>query len=372
MDLLNINKILIIRLDEIGDVVMTSPLLRELRRKYPKANITLVVKPQLYNVVEFCPYVDEILVYKRDSKDAKKLDFFLQIYKTFVFSKKYLRKDIYDLAIVPRWDIDGYFASYLAYFSGAKRRIAYSENVNELKKIANQGYDGFFTEVIDDRTLKHEVERNLYFIEYLNGSVQNTNLEVWIDENDKKWVEEFLKNEKLDTTKILIAVFPSAGYRSKEWDVNKFVELINLLNGREKIKFVLLGDKKNTEKIGDIITKQCHDNIINYIGKTTIRQTIALLRRTDFYLGGDTGPMHLSVACGLKGVAIFSHAKDGDVNAISPERFGPWQNDMVVLRPERSLEGCSIECQKAYAHCINQITVDEVYKAFENILKGNS
>lgn len=51
---ISVNNILIIRLDEIGDVVMTTPFIRELKRNFPKANITLIVKPQIYNLVELC------------------------------------------------------------------------------------------------------------------------------------------------------------------------------------------------------------------------------------------------------------------------------------------------------------------------------
>ena len=79
-----INKILIIRLDEIGDVVMTTPFIRELRRNFPKANITLIVKSQTFNLIELCPYVDEILTFNRYSG---RFSFFINIFKAHSFSK---------------------------------------------------------------------------------------------------------------------------------------------------------------------------------------------------------------------------------------------------------------------------------------------
>ena len=60
-----VDSILVIRLDEIGDMVMLSPFLRELRRNNPRAHITLVVKPEVYNLVERCPYVNEVLSFSR-------------------------------------------------------------------------------------------------------------------------------------------------------------------------------------------------------------------------------------------------------------------------------------------------------------------
>ena len=155
-----INKI-IIRLDEIGDVIMTIPFIRELRRNFPNAEITLIVKPQTYNLVELCPYVDKVLIF---NKFFGKFAFFVNIIKSYNFSKNFLIKKNFDLVIVPRYDVDIYCASYLAFFSRAKIRVAYSEYVTSMKKTENKGYNRFFTHIIDDSCYLHEVERNLNII----------------------------------------------------------------------------------------------------------------------------------------------------------------------------------------------------------------
>ena len=118
-----VKKILIVRLDEIGDMVLTTPFLRELRRNYPKAEITLVVKPAVYNLVELCPYVDII---KKFSKVNGRWAVFqnINLAKKFVYNE--LEQD-YDLAIVPRFDSDlDYMAGAIAFYTGASRRIGYA------------------------------------------------------------------------------------------------------------------------------------------------------------------------------------------------------------------------------------------------------
>jgi ADP-heptose:LPS heptosyltransferase len=358
------NNILLIRLDEIGDVVMMSPLLRELRRNYPIAKITLVVKPQVYNLVELCPYVDEVLIYK---KVNYKFGFIWNIIKAFCFSMRYLWQRQYDLAIVPRWDDDRYFASWIAFFSGAKQRVGYSEKVNSLKMISNYGYDGFFTGLLNEVFLKHEVERNLAFIEYLGGKIENKGLEVWTNEDDKVFATERLqkKEERFDC--IRIAVFLSAGGKRKEWDVANFVLVLNRLKkSQHSVEIILLGAGENTEYYGEIVMNQCKD-VNSLIGKTTLRQTIEILKGCQYYFGGDTGPMHLAAACKLDGLVLFLNRIEWRIDGLdTPERFGPWQSTLKVVQPQQPLVGCSYGCQKNYAHCINQITVDEVYKVLEN------
>lgn len=108
--------ILLIRLDEIGDVVLMTPLLREMRSNYPEADITLIVKPQVYNLVELCPYVNKVMTFDRYEG---RFSFILNIIKAFRYAKVFLWKEKYDLVIVPRWDTDYYGASFLAFFQVA-------------------------------------------------------------------------------------------------------------------------------------------------------------------------------------------------------------------------------------------------------------
>lgn len=358
------SKILIIRLDEIGDVVMTTPFIRELRRNFPKAKITLIVKPQIYNLVELCPYVDKILTFNRYSG---RFGFLVNIFKAYSFSKKFLQKEKFDLCIIPRWDTDVYGASYLAYFSKAKRRIAYSECVSPIKSIENKGFDGFFTDVITKTEHLHEVERNLDFIKFLDGKVFNNALELWVDKDDYKITRNIFSKVSIN-----IVFCASAGNKRREWGISKYCEVLNLLNKKFDFKLIVLGDIKNTSEVLRNLKAKYTGEVIDLVGKTTLRETVALMQDADVFIGGDTGPMHIAAACKIDGIVVSCHPKNGNINhGNSPKRFGPWQSPLVVLQPEHGLDDCRDGCNKDYAHCINQITVEEVYRELEKILEKN-
>jgi heptosyltransferase-2 len=106
------HNILLIRLDLIGDLILTWPFLRELRRNAPTAWITLVVAEGTEDVVELCPYVNEILTY--DTRVARRLSRFQRQYRAIAVALRSFRHRDYDLAIVPRLFADTFHSPYLA------------------------------------------------------------------------------------------------------------------------------------------------------------------------------------------------------------------------------------------------------------------
>ncbi len=366
-----ISNILVIRLDEIGDLVLMSPFLRELRSNYPKATITLVVKTETYNLVELCPYVNKVLTFP---KQKGKWRFFKIIFETFRFTCYNLRKTYFDLAIVPRWDTDeGYGAGWIALFSRAARRIGYSEHVYAKKERLDYCFDRLYTEVIDRREFKHEVERNLEVLRYLGCRIENAHLEVWTDSKDKdyaiRWFNECLPERR---EKIVIALFLSAGSQLKEWGVSNFAAVLKNLCKKYPLHVVMLGDRANTEQYGECFLREFGtDGVSNLIGKTSLRETIEILKGCDLYFGGDTGPMHLAAACNMDGVALFFLPK-GVYKTIDgifpPERFGPWNSKMLVLQPVASGGNENFE------HSIPSISLEAVQTSLEEVcerkLKG--
>lgn len=337
-----LHHILVIRLDEIGDVVLTTPFLRELRNNYPTSRITLLVKPVIYNLVEFCPYVDDVLVFSKPT--GRGFDFKI-ILAALQFARQHLWRARYDIAIVPRWDTDtGYGAGWIAFFSRAVRRIGYSEHVYVGKEVSDRGFDRLYTDVIVRREIKHEVERNLDILRYLGGKIESAHLEVWTGPKDKKYASQWFDTYLPERNKpIVIALFLSAGSKQKEWGVGNYAAVLKRLRGRYPLHVVLLGDRKNTEQYGTRFLQEYGEGgVSNLIGKTSLRETIEILKGCDLYFGGDTGPMHLAAACKMLGVALFFMPK-GVGKTIGgifpPERFGPWDSNLVILQPDAFGDG---------------------------------
>lgn len=352
-----LHRIVVIRLDEIGDMVMMSPFMRELRRNYPRAHITLVVKPEVYNLVERCPYVNEVLSF---SRKVGRCSFYRNLWHSFVFSYRYLKKRHYDLALVPRFDADaGYGAGMLAFLSGAKRRVGYSERVLPHKMISDKGYDGFYTDVVlpEATVVFHEVERNLHMLRHIGGAVADDSLELWFDDTDKARVLDWLSSLETEELKIVLSV--ASGSPRREWPIENFIELIKVLLPEEKTYWILVGAGKRAVDSARQIEQE-YPFVINLVNKTSLRETAAAISDCDIYLGGDSGLMHIAAALGKSGVVISCHPIGADEDhANSPKRFGPWKSPMRIIRP-KALIGCEHGCNQESAHCIRGINVESV------------
>ncbi len=223
-----VNRILVIRTDLIGDMVLTTPFLRELRRNYTNAEITLVVAPAVYNLVELCPYVDRILTFR---KIEGSIGYFLSFFKARKFVNEQLSDRIFDLAISPRWPNDSFcHAGIIMFLANTRRRITYSEHSYPEKELLDKGYDYFFTDFVPLRSkISHAVERALDVLQFLNTPSKSDELELWTDDRDKKYAEQLLQV----SSHRRIVIVPSASLPFKEWDIKNIINLI------KKNKFIL-------------------------------------------------------------------------------------------------------------------------------------
>ena len=353
------SSILVVRLDEIGDMVMLTPFLRELHRWNSLAQITLVVKPGMQELFQYCPYVN---VVKEFHSYSGKMSIF-NACRAYWFCKHHLSAE-YDLVIVPRWDSDAWYgAGYVAMCSRGKKRIAYSSCVNKSKNLSDDGFDLFYTDTLKETWHVHEVERNLDILRYLGADIQSDELELW--ERKRKNIN-FFERTCPRRNKIRLIVFLSCGAPKKEWKVKNYVQTIGNVSKYYDVEVILGGAgrraKHNAEEF-----KRYYPNTIDLVDQTSLAETVALIKACDCYLGGDTGPTHMAAACGVPGVALYLGiygVSRGDLE--TPERFGPWKSRLIVIQPEYLSPGCEKGCIKGYSHCINNITVESVS---ENLLR---
>ncbi len=361
IDLAEIKQVLVVRLDEIGDVVMTTPFLRELRRNLPDAWITLVVKPQVYNLVEFCPYVNELLTYDWGTKG--RFASLRRHWRALKLAWRCLWRRRFDLAILPRWDVDDYHATFVAYFSGAPWRVGYSENVVAHKKRHNSGFDRLLTHPLQNSIIKHEVEHNLDVIRFLGGEVQDDRLELWLREEDEIFAEKLLRTHGRGFNDLLISLAPGANASKRRWPLSRFAELGSGFRDSYRARILVVGGP-GEETLGRELQQELGDAVINTVGQTTLRQTVALLKRCRLFVGNDAGPMHIAAALGVPVVELSCHPKSGvPWSANSPLRFGPWGVSHTVLQPLTIRPPCVEECVVNHPCCILGITVEQVKQA---------
>ena len=363
--------ILILRPDGIGDVVMTGPVLRELRRAAPLASITLVVSPRSVNFVETCPYVDKVLTVEIPPPRAAAQTWWRPLSRraaAISIVRRHLYRERYDLALVPRWGVDNHEASVLAYLSGATRRVAYSEHVSPHREKRNRGYDRYFTILVHDRSVKHEVERNLHLLSALHVEASDHELEAWPSKEDAEFADSAMA---FSAGSPAVAVGPGAGSRRRAWPVERFIEVGQWVIDHGGSLVVLGG--AGEDPLGHEVRRSLGSRVLDLTNKATIRESTAVLKRCEMFCGNDAGPMHLAAAAGIPVVEVSCHPRAGDaLHANSPTRFGPWGVPHRVVQPDRAEPGCDAGCVQSDPHCILNVSVDSVMRAMDSLLKEAS
>jgi ADP-heptose:LPS heptosyltransferase len=356
--------ILVVRLDTIGDLVLMSPFLRQLRRLNTNAWITLVVDPRFFNLVEICPLVNEVLTFDPRRRFGK-----LELHiRALRLASRYLWQRQFELALLPRWDTDHFHSAFVAYFSGALCRVGYSENVTPLKKQYDRGLDILFTRTVDDRTSKHDTERNLDLLRQVGGTVMDDRLELWLSDEDRDGARIALTSAGVKGKDLLVGIAPGAGHPKRLWPLCRFVDLGRFLQQEWGARLLIIGGPEDRKR-----ALQLQENLgtaaVSFAGEMTLRQTGALLEHVPLVVANDSGPMHLAAAAGAAVVEISCHPASGDsLHVNSPVRFHPWVEEYAVLQPPRAAEPCIGSCEWHEAHCILGISVEAVREAARTLL----
>lgn len=361
------SRILVLRLDDIGDFVLTSPLLRAMRNGFPSAHISLLINSRVADLARECPYVNEIIEVDVARAPAP-IDQLVTLVRAKEFAKRELADKGFQCALIPRPDIDNAGALAMAYYAGIPVRIGYSEWVLPLKHTKNRGYDRFLTHPIGSLQGSHEVEWLLNIGEIVGADVRDDRLELWPPHASRQAVRAVLSTAR-HKDKPLIALAPGASLDRRRWPVASFAALANMLIERRAARIIVVGAAGDAESGERIKSGAGAGDVINAAGRLSLNETASLLGECQLFIGNDSGPMHMAAAMGVPCVEISCHPKDGGrLAANSPTRFAPWGVRNVVMQPQHASTPCSGSCSKNYAHCIMQVTIDEVFMAAEELL----
>ncbi len=361
----DIRNIVVVRLDDIGDNILMSGFLRELRRGFPTSRITLVVNETVYNLVEHCPYVNEILptatamnvIYSQWLRHIKKF-----------CAENFWPKDI-DLCLMPRWDLEIQGGDIVGYLTGARLRAAYSEKVWKAKIEKREGFDKLLTKIVFHSPFaNHEVERNFFFLEEIGVPVVRRNMELWLTKNDYRQAEHLL-NQHDAAGKILIAVTVGGSHPSKAYPKEQFLTALSEIY-EQQLLFVFLGDEKDAANAGWLTERLPAGAAINLCGQTTVREACAVINFCSMYIGGDTGLKHAAAAQGKPVVEINREARDKYfVLPASARCFAAWQVPSVICQPEHPIGNClnTTMCMADEAHCIREVKPQAIVDGYRRL-----
>ena len=375
--------ILIIHDAGVGDFILMSAAIREIRRLYPMAHITMVIYPRALNLAEFCPYVDELI------PNARQCNWF-----DFVDNYKW-NTNFVEILLQRNFDIAYAFTHYdttpmLAYMSGAKERISYKFTEKDTVFGAAPCYlfSSLMTlEVPQQLYGIHTVDNALGFLDYsLHASVMNREIEVWYTPLDVTVAKELLEEYR---NKKLYAVCMGGSSNFKCWSPENYAILIELiLNAETDSFFIILGGGDNDIKLSEIVYqklagKGLDERILDLTNKTTYRQSAAVLKLCDYYIGTDTSAMHIAAALKVPVLVPFCFPADiQTTNESTIKMFYPYHVPSVIVQPKHALPECkdskdSYGCKiRNRPHCITQIKPETMFTAFkllkEQIAKGST
>lgn len=367
-DIRSCNSVLLICADSIGDEVINIPFIRELRNNLrPKAKITIVVQPSVAQFMKHCPYVDKILIY--DAKLNSGYDVEESSVKSKLYAEKNLQSEDYDVVILHGWFSVHLEYFFLAIFSSAKIRIGFSEHNMPHKEYCNMGYDQFFSLAIKSTSVMNEVERDIKMLSAIGGKVYSNELEFWTENKDIDFAKFFFRSNKCERCRV-IAVVPTAADGARMWPREKYAMLIKrILVVYGDVTCLLLGGNDSTKVCKDITDYVNSSRIIDLSGKTSLCEVAEIFKRCFLYVGCDTGLLHIAAAVKLRTVQIICHSEEGNpLEYPSLERYRAWGNESYFVRPKKALPGCGATCYMRRPHCIEQISVDDVFGVVNDVL----
>ena len=235
--------------------------------------------------------------------------------------------------------------------------LAYTE---ELDKVVTC-FEPFFTKIVKHMNAEHEAKRDLSLISAFGGNIKNDVMELWTNLETDDYAHSLLTNER-NQTYIAIGLVGSNPVRS--WPALKYNELFRKVKAcRPNVKFILCGGSDAKEAAATALIGN-ENACIDITTKTNLSQVVSLIRQCNFYIGADTGLMHVASACG-KPVIMLSHSLPDSppTYGSSPIRTGPWRVPNVVFRPPHALGNCRYVCSERHPHCISLIEVDDVFKS---------
>lgn len=330
----------------LGDAVMATPVLQDLRTHFKQAKITVMAQSSVAPLLKNDPHLDEIYSFKRPSGWIHR-QHHIEIIEV-------LQRGEYDLGVL----LTNSFSSAWWFWRGSvKNRIGFSGNLRNL--LLNQ-----VVSPPPKIETQHQIITYKMLLEPLGISVSDTQPKLYISEEERNHASDLISELGADPrTQTLIGINPGAAYGSaKCWLPERYQAVTNRLLENPHVFILYFGDAAGTPLVTEICKGLPCNRVANLAGKTSIRSLMALINACSVFLTNDSGPMHIAAALRVPLLALFGSTSD--------VKTGPSYGVGNVLHKH-------VECSPCYKRkcpidfrCMTRITVDEVYNQIQNLLKN--
>lgn len=332
-------RILITKFGAAGDLVLAVPSFRMIRKRYPKAKISLVVDSNLALIVENCPYLDEIITFNRSQKSQQ----WVRLMKL----AKRLRESGFDLSI----DLQNNAKTHaLCFLSRIPHRVGYA-----------RGLSGMLLShpVREPKGVLAPVEHQFELLKRIGVNHFEDEMELWPGEEPEKKVAALLEGAGVEPEERLVglAVGSSQNWHTKRWPIENFTALAGRIIQELRCRVVLIGGQDESGLAAHFQEHIASGKVINLIGKTSLPDLGSLIKRFAVLVSGDSAPIHLAAAFKTKLVALFGPTE--------PKRHLPPGNDHAVLVRRMPCQPCYRgTCHNAIQlDCLKKIRVEDVFAA---------
>ena len=335
----NMNEnILLIRLSSLGDIVLTSPAIRAVRRHYPKARISMLVIKKFADLLTENPHLDEVITLNRTARNRE--------IGEMTRVARLLRRRNFDLAIDFQRKLR---SSLLSYLSGSKRRVG------------NHQPNGLMCTIrVPDHVNKHAIDRNFDLLYPLGIEPTDRSLELFLSDTDRAHARNILVTKGVNPKRLTVGMFPGAGWKLRKWMPDRFAAIGDRIINDFDAQVLIFGGPNEGELVNQV-ARLMPVRAIPFAEALPIRHFAALVEACNLFITNDTGPMHIAAAVQTPTVALF-----GPGNHI---RFQPLEPIHSTLRHHVPCNPCKQFTDKCKDNiCMKLIAVDEVWDTVQKKL----
>lgn len=332
----------------IGDAVMTIPAMRELRRIFPDAHISLHTRSWAKGVFQDADFIDEILTFEKEKNSIQ----------TIRRQAKIWREKNFDLSIL---FTNSFQTAFVAKLGKTQKSYGYK----------NEGRGFLLTNSIDKPIWKNEKHEIYYYLNLIAEVEKNyfqtqtvlesePRFELNVSNNRRSNARKILEANNINTTKKMIALgVGSTNSRAKRWQTESFAKLNDELQSELNANVILIGSADEIDVSTEVFERSLNKPII-LTGKTSLSEAVAILAEIDLLISNDMGLAHVSAAVGTETLTIF-----GPTN---PKTTHPW-NAEIIRRQDVECSPCMLRDCPIDHRCMTRISPNDVFEKAKNIVE---
>ncbi len=338
-------RILVIRLSSIGDILLTTPALRLIKRTFPNAELDFLIKSQYAVVLANNPHIDNLLIF--NSRAGRQ-----ELFST----ARYIKQQQYDLVV----DLHANFRSfYWRNMAGARHTVVFRKNRWRRFLLVKFGIDLY-------GPVRPVYKRYIDSLSVFGIKDDGQGTEFFPDPDVD--AGSILSRYDVAAGQTMICVCPGAGFYTKRWPVTHFALLIKRLVHEKNAFIVVLGGRADRE-LGTALVKNAGAGCVDLTGKTTFPQTAGIIERAGLVISNDSGLMHLANSLKKKTLAIFGSTTKHFGFFPLPPYSRVLEVNNLKCRP------CSHigrkNCPKQHFKCMKDISPDRVYQAAVKLMQAD-